>query len=269
MKPLRECIIVGGQISGGNVLGKTRDRNYVPKLRLVRELMNGLEVVYLHDLYTNYMEGMNEKGIGIINAALLVGEDEKAVKGKLQSDDGPRMMHALQQKNLSDCIKSLVSYKDGIKGHTFAGNDKSMYSIEMTSKHNPIIKKLDPTSGFDVRTNHGQDHEGAGYTPDRKPEDYLSSKIRKATAEMELSDVDDYNKIMPALNQQNFDKGSNYNMMRTTDNMRSTSQCLMHLDKLEFVVYVVPGECKFVGVMDKTPKDYEPVITIRVVEYSS
>ena len=86
---------------------------------------------------------------------------------------------------------------------------------------------------------------------------------------MELSDVDDYNKIMPALNQQNFDKGSNYNMMRTTDNMRSTSQCLMHLDKLEFVVYVVPGECKFVGVMDKTPKDYEPVITIRVVEYSS
>ena len=79
MKLLRECIIVGGQISGGNVLGKTRDRNYVPKLRLVRELMNGVEVVYLHDLYTNYMEGMNEKGIGVINAALLVGEDEKAV----------------------------------------------------------------------------------------------------------------------------------------------------------------------------------------------
>ena len=268
MKPIRECIIIGGKASGSHVLGKTRDRNYTPKLRLVRELINGMEVVYLHDLYTDYLEGMNELGIGLLNSALLVGEDEKAVKGKVTSDDGPRMKKALEQSTLSDCIKSLVSYKDGIRGHTFVGSPKSLYSIEMTSKHNPVINKLDPTTGFDVRTNHGEDHDGAGYTPDRKPDDYLSSKIRKATARIELADTDDPSEIMPKLNQQHFETDSNYNMVRKTDNMRSTSQVLMNLNDLEFTVYLLPDECKFVGLMDKTPEDHEPVISVRVIEYN-
>ena len=109
----RECIIISGKASGNHVLGKTRDRNYNPKLRIVRDIINGLEVVYLHDTTTNYMEGMNERGIGIINAALLVSEDEKAAdsfwnrqkKKKSSSNDGPRIIRALGYEKLSQCIK--------------------------------------------------------------------------------------------------------------------------------------------------------------------
>tara|TARA_Y100000310_G_C20456094_1_gene703124 strand:+ start:39 stop:893 length:855 start_codon:yes stop_codon:yes gene_type:complete len=267
-KFLRECIIVGGKASGGHILGKTRDRNYVPRVRVIRELTpEGLEIVYMHDMDTDYMEGMNSNGIGIVNAALLVGDDEKAVKGKTVSDDGPRMKHALKKGKLSDCIKSLVSYKNGIKGHTMVGSPKSLYSIEMTSKHNPVVTKMDPDSGYDVRTNHGEEHSGAGYTPERKPDDYLSSKIRKATAEMELADESDFENIMPKLAKQNFDSGSNYNMLRATDNMRTASQVMMHLDKMEFILYLVPDECEYLGFQDDTPDDYSPKINVRIEKY--
>ena len=274
-KPLRECIIVGGYASGGHILGKTRDRNYRPHLEIVRDLTSGgTEIVYLHDIHTNYMEGMNSHGIGIINSALLVVADEKAgeVKKKKKkgvSNDGPRVIRALAFKTLPETIKSLITYDTGLKGHTFVGDADSLYSIEMTSKHNPIIKKLNPSSGFDVRTNHGLYHSKAGYSPEGDQlEDYLSSKIRKASAEIELANTANHEEVMPSIAQQHFDSSSNYNMMRKTKKMKSTSQMLMHLDKLEFLCYLFPGQCKFNGVIDKTPDTYIPKIKINVMSYN-
>ena len=176
---LEECIVVGGSLQGDNYLAKSRDRNYVPHIKIYRELTpEGLEVVYIHDTDTDYMEGMNSAGIGIVNAALLVGDDEKAVKGKTKSKDGAIMKKALECGSLQDCFKTLISYNDGIKGHTIVGDGKVIYTIEMTSKHNPVVKKLkDPGKETAIRTNHGMDHKGAGYSPERKPDDYISSKI--------------------------------------------------------------------------------------------
>jgi hypothetical protein len=218
---------------------------------------------------------MNEKGVGIVNAALLVSEDEKAAdaywkrakKKKGSSKDGPRMFHALGQPTLSKCIKSLVSYQDGIKGHTFVGSPTSLYSIEMTSKHNPIINKLDPTTGFDVRTNHGEEHAGAGYTAEKHPEDYLSSKVRKATAQVNLVDLENHEDLMPALTQQPFEPDSNMNMLRRTDDMRTSSQIMLNLDDLEFILYMFPEEGTFNGVVDNTPDDHDPKINIRIISY--
>ena len=273
---IRECIIVGGQDATGHVLGKTRDRNYRPNLEIVRDLTeDGIEVVYIHDLDTNYLEGMNSEGIGIVNAALLVSEDEAAAdkfwsrrKKKGNSNDGPRIAKALTFPRLSQAIKSIVGWDNGLKGHTFVGSPKALYSIEMTSKHNPIVKKLNPKTGFDIRTNHGEDHPNAGYTPAGFPEDYVSSKVRKAAAATALANLDDYEEIMPAIASQQFDRGSNYNTMRKVeDGMRSSSQVMMHLDKLELLCYLIPGECTFNGVQDRTPEDYEPKIKISVKEY--
>ena len=277
MSLLRECIVIGGKASGGNVLGKTRDRNYSPRLRVLRILTSDeIEIVLLHDLDTNYMEGMNSEGVGIVNAALLVSDDEKATqkywnrsKKKGASNDGPRILRALSKPKLSQAIKSLVGYDTGLKGHTLVGNSKSLYSIEMTSKHNPIVNKLDPNTGFDVRTNHGEEHTGAGYNSNSHPDDYLSSKIRKATAQSTLADLEDHEEIMPSIASQNFEKDSNYNMRRTTGNMRSSSQTMMHLDKLEFICYLFPEECKFMGVVDKTPDDYEPKISVSIKNYKN
>jgi hypothetical protein len=273
-KRIDECIIVGGEVDGGHVLAKSRDRNYHARVKIIRDLLDdGTEIVYFQDLDTGYAEGMNSHGLGVINSALSISDDEKAIKdktkGKVSSDDGPRMINALQFQDIDEAIKSLIGFMGGIKGHTFVGNPRSLYSIEMSSKHTPVITPLDPETGFDVRTNHGVQHDGAGYSPDRRPEDYMSSKIRKAQAEVELADVADFEDIAPALAQQQFEPESNNNMLRRTTpdfGMTTTSQVAMHLPKKEFIFYYFPEECDFEGVVDNTPDDYEPKITIKVVE---
>ena len=269
---LEECIIVAGETAGKNVLAKSRDRNYHARVKIVRELCDDgeTEVVYFEDLDTGYAEGMNSHGLGVVNAALAVSEDENEVKGKVRSEDGPRMVHALKSsKTIDDAVKSLVGYKGGIKGHTFVGNPTGVYSIEMSSEHTPVINKLDPTTGFDVRTNHGRDHEGAGYTPDRRPADYMSSKIRKAQAEVELADINDFEEVAPAIAKQHFDHDSNDNMLRRVPKkagMVTVSQVAMHLPNKEMIFYYFPNECDFEGVEDRTPEDHEPKINVRVVE---
>lgn len=266
---LEECIIVAGETQGKNILAKSRDRNYHARVEIIRDLLDdGTEVVYFEDLDTGYAEGMNSHGLGVVNAALSISDDENAVKGKVRSDDGPRMIQALKYSSIDDAVKSLVGYKGGIKGHTFVGTPDAVYSIEMSSKHTPVINKLDPTTGFDVRTNHGKDHDGAGYTPDRRPKDYMSSKIRKAQAEVELAGVNDFDEVAPALAKQHFDHDSNDNMLRRVPDeagMVTTSQVAMHLPKREFVFYYFPNECDFEGIVDKTPDDYEPKINVRVI----
>lgn len=265
-----ECIIVAGSTEGKNILAKSRDRNYHARVEIIRDLLDdGTEVVYFQDLDTGYAEGMNSHGLGVVNAALSISEDENEVKGKVRSEDGPRMIQCLKNKTIEDAVKSLVGFKGGIKGHTFVGNPESVYSIEMSSEHTPVINKLDPAAGFDVRTNHGIEHQGAGYTPDRRPNDYMSSKIRKAQAEVELAGIDDFEEVAPSLAKQNFDHDSNDNMLRRVPSeagMVTTSQVAMHLPNREFIFYYFPKECDFEGVIDKTPEDHKPEIDIRVIK---
>ena len=74
---INECIIVHKKLGDTTIMAKNRDRMYKPELEVVHELINGVEVVYLHDVITDWSEGMNEFGIGVVNTALMVGFDEK------------------------------------------------------------------------------------------------------------------------------------------------------------------------------------------------
>jgi hypothetical protein len=111
---LKECIIVSKKFGNDMVLAKNRDRAYKPLIEIVHTFINEVEVVYLHDITTDWSEGMNEYGIGIVNSALMVGFDEKekqlvAKTGK-KSQDGLRIRYALGQKKLKDAVKSVVLY---------------------------------------------------------------------------------------------------------------------------------------------------------------
>lgn len=75
-----ECTIVGVRLDDGVVLVKNRDRGYKGKVEIIHELINGVEVVYWRDVDTDWSEGMNEYGIGIVNSSLLVAQDEKEGK---------------------------------------------------------------------------------------------------------------------------------------------------------------------------------------------
>ena len=263
------CIIVSKSIDGSKILAKNRDRAYKPSLEIVHTIIDGVEVAYLRDTITDWSEGMNEYGIGLVNTALMVGydENEKKIvkKGGKPSKDGNKIRTALSKKTIADVVKSAITFDGGIKGHTFISTPQKMISIETTSKHNPKFElHIDKDV---VRTNHGHLHYGAGYT---KGPDYLSSKLRKISAEKIMTRAEKVDDILPLMRKKFYKDSSNLNMMRDTNKMITSSQLL--LDLTNKVLKLTYRENKiefFEGIKRKLPDGYTPKIKIVVTKLSN
>lgn len=278
---LNECVVATVHLNGETILAKNRDRKYSPKIEIIHELIDGVEVVYIHDTITDWSEGMNEYGIGIINASLLVHYDEieadivtgkvdfdKEKKGVQPSYDGLKIRKSLSEHQLSKAIKSIIEYKGedkkdvGVKGMTMIANPKHAFVIELTSAHLPVIKKIDRPI-VTVRTNHGIAYPEAGYTSGIKRE---SSVSRMELAKRALKKVTDANQILPALSKQwTDDNFLNPYRRENKQEMHTTGQIMMNLDKLEFNFRWDKNHSKFLGVVNKLPKDYKPKITINLI----
>ena len=272
-----ECVVAAIKMDGDRILAKNRDRAYDPTIKIIHELMDDVEVCYLYDEITDYSEGMNAEGIGIINASLMVEEDE--AQGTMQhndkdkkksatpSFDGMKIRKALSYKKLSEAVRSIISYKGadekevGIKGETIVSSPKYTMIIELTSKHLPIISKMKKDSNVVVRTNHGLFYKDAGYTSGPKR---ASSVSRMSIAKQELKDIKTEDEILPILSQSI--TSDNYNNPYRTDNkfgMNTTSQIKMNLTKLTFELRYDDEHCKFEGYENKLPEGYEPKIKVR------
>jgi len=271
-KILSECIIVSKEIDNKFILAKNRDRAYKPTLEVIHTIMNGIEVAYLHDITTDWSEGLNEYGIGVVNSALLVGHDEaehKLVKkgGGKPGADGAKMRNILSQKTLKDALKSCLSYTGKsnlpLKGHTFISSPQHMISVEATSKHKPDVK-LHNSENPIVRTNHGHMFTDAGYTHGEK---YLSSKMRKISAEKSVDKVDDWKEIAMAMRKEFFPKESQLNMRRQSESMFTSSQTVMNLtDKILEITYFDNQVSEFKGIKTDLPNGYVPKIKIQIVK---
>lgn len=266
---IEECIIVAARIGDGIVFAKNRDRMYVPEVRIVRDLLDGVEVAYLEDMITGWREGMNEFGIGVINTALMVANDEKEKKmvkktGE-KSKEGIKILSALKKKNLKDAVSSLMENK--VLGHTFVGNGKEVFAIEGTSKHQHVAKKLD-TAVAVVRTNHGDTYNDAGYIGG---DDFYSSKVRRASAERAAEDATsapDMLRLMRKKTHKN-NSGGYLNMMRQTPKMNTTSQLAMDLAGKKMYFNALKGKVIFKGIEDQLPEGYNPKIEIITTELLS
>ena len=138
-KQVSECVAFSKKCGNDIVLGKNRDRNYTPELKVVREMSgNGVELCYMVDQDTDWSEGMNSKGIGLVNSALFVKRDEKdfdkSKKKKAPSKDGIRIRHALSKDTLKEVVESLVKFDTGVKGHTIVSDGRKLVVIENTSR---------------------------------------------------------------------------------------------------------------------------------------
>jgi hypothetical protein len=268
-KLLNECIIVSKKFGNDMVLAKNRDRAYKPEIEIVHTFINGVEVVYLHDVTTDWSEGMNEFGIGIINASLMVGFDEKekqliAKTGK-KSEDGLRIRYALGQKNIKQALKAVVRFDGGVRGHSFVADPNHLVTVEMTSKHRPVIKQQNPNDLY-VRTNHGLSHPDAGYT---EGPDYKSSVIRRATAKVAIDRLKDWRDELKALRTNKFSHSNPNNISRDTDKMKTTSQMQLNLTQKIFTLNYFGDRIEsFKGIRNELPSDYIPKIKIRVKDLS-
>jgi hypothetical protein len=261
------CIIVSKEINNKFILAKNRDRAYKPVLEVVHTLLDGVEVAYLHDITTDWSEGLNEFGIGAVNSALLVRRDESEKKilkktGK-KGCDGEKMRNIIKQKTLEDAIESCLVFKGksrlALKGHTFISSPHHMVSVETTSKHKPDIQTHNIKYPV-VRTNHGHTFADAGYTRGVK---YLSSKIRKISAENSLESINDWNEVGFVMRNQYYEPESQLNMRRTTQSMFTSSQTVMNLtDLILKVEWFTSKVQEFKGINNELPKDYKSKIRI-------
>lgn len=265
-KLINECIIVAKKVGDAIIMVKNRDRAYKPKLEIVHEIVNGVEIAYLRDMVTDWSEGMNEYGIGVLNTALMVGydENEKKIvkKGGKPSKDGNRIRTALTKKTLKEVVELVA--KMGVKGHTFVSDPQKMVSMEMTSKHNPKLDIRDLSSNNFVRTNHGYHYYDAGYT---KGDDYLSSKIRKTSAEKILDISKNAIDILDGLKKQFYKSNSHLNMRRDTDKMSTSSQLMLNLTDRELTLHYFKSKVEsFNGIVNRLPEGRTPKIKINIKE---
>ena len=279
-KIISECTIAAVRLNNNVILAKNRDRGYEARVEIVHELIDGVEVVYWRDIDTDWSEGMNEYGIGIVNSSLIVNQDEKegkevqkkrnndATETKIKSYDGEKIRKALTHKTLPQVIKSIVGFsgkdkKDvGLKGETFVSDSNNVYVIEMTSKHSPIIKKLKKDSKLVVRTNHGIYHKKTGYTSGEKR---TSSVMRMELAKKHLENVKTDRDVIDKLKEK-YENDPFLNPYRTKNmyNMQTTGQIMMNLDKKEVTVRMDNEMGELVGIKTKLPKRYQPKIKIKV-----
>jgi len=264
---LNECTSVGTSVGGDIILAKNRDRTYAPSVRVIREIINGLECVYMYDEKTDYAEGMNEKGIGIVNTTLQGKKDEnEGIDKKLKqrgkiSKDGYKIRKALGYSDVEKVVKTLDLYDRGLGGHTTIGCQMGFYSIEKLSFGKPIIKKYERNSVI-VRTNHGIGYPDQGYQHGKDRESSLSralianKEVRKAkTGEDVLHNMRrHHNKVLGYLEP-----------YRTNYKVWTSSQILLNLTKLEFT-FVVDENTHFSGIENRLPKGYSPKIKVNIEE---
>jgi len=266
-----ECITVAKMFNGDMVLGKNRDRNYKPKLKIVRDRTSyGVEVCYVVDVNTDWTEGINELGVGVVNSALFVKRDEKdydkAKKKMAPSKDGVRVREALGKGTFAEAVRSLATYHGGIKGHTTVGNGKKIVTIENTSRTKPVVKIKNLDKEPIVRTNHGIEHSEAGY---QRGNDKLSSELRMINALNVTHTTNNWKNLFPNFYQHHQDKGPKYDLVRAQNKLWTSSQLAMNLNTKEMILYLIPDQVQFVGVENHLPKGYEPKIKIKVVKHNT
>jgi len=273
---LNECIIAHTVLDDKVILAKNRDRAYTPSISIVRELVNDIEIVYILDKDTDWSEGMNSNGVGIVNSALMVVADENEKKNIKSNGnvgpDGGKIREALSKPTLSKVIQSVTNFKGNgnfaLMGHTFICNTKHSFSIEVTSKHKPAINRLDKNNNH-VRTNHGYNYENAGYTDGPNK---VSSDSRWKLAHYALKQSKKQSDILDGLsgyypvdmrNNPYRDKTKVTNPTKK-DVLSTTGQLLMNLTDLEFVVRMDKNNSNYLGIVDNTPSNYTPKILIKV-----
>ena len=258
------CVIGAGEFEGRNCLLKVRDRNYVPAVRLIRDLVEGIEVAYLLDVDTDWSEGLNEHGIAVVSSALMVIEDETVKKERTKAPDGIKIRKILGEETLGSAVNEAVA--NGVTGHTFIASPTEIATIEMDGEH-PEVRILDTTeSKVAVRTNHGEDIPEAGYT---EGPDFDSSKSRKQQAEKYLHGVKTVAELgitLPAHRMK--DRHHPNNMIRDTENMFTSSIAVVDPDQLMMALYLPPGKIDFYGIENRLPKGHTPKIKLDIFAFS-
>jgi hypothetical protein len=251
------CIVIGKYFEDkGWVALKNRDRNYVPEISFKKKFVDGLEIMYFWDNITQYAEGLNSAGVGVLSASLQVMDDEKEIDktSKHPSKDGKRIRKALTYPTVKAVAMSLIEQK--LTGNTLVFDKDHMYLLEGAWRPGEYkdggysfkIQEI-PKNKQVVRTNHGIWLDWAGYqlNPESAAETLsrYSSESRRTIAEIVTLRSESPEEVLNGLTE-NFTGNPQMNALRTTTTkkkMRTTSQIM--IIPSERTMYVRPVQSNF------------------------
>lgn len=275
-----ECTIVTGVINDERFLFKNRDRSFKPEHTVIREKIEGTEIVYYSD-QTGWFEGMNEHGVGFA-ASLLTKKEWKGYKQSYTVTEDPKPVSLrrktykrynkiydtfrkiLLSKNAKDVVKMLEKSTDILRNNSIIVSDsKETYEIELF-KESVKHRKLDLVNkDFYVKSNHGELFQDAGHKQDGFSLKRGISRISQHQASVQLQGTTDIMQIPDRMKIQVFDPSSSLNVFRTDDEENTTSQCMMNLTKLEFYFYHDKTTAKSIKFVDNVK---DPVIKVQLIK---
>ena len=273
---LQECTLVAGTLNHDKFLFKNRDKKNFGQIKIVQEIIDGIEVVYAHDP-TGWVEGMNEHGIGFVYS-FLAKEDFSndayrmnwwvTVEPKTNINDRYlAKVNDFLKIILTKTIKEAVAVIEENKwnGNYFVSDGEEVYEIECFEgevKVKRVIFKLDKE--FKVKTNHGIMIPTAGHLKMSQNVARASTEIRKSQTETNLLGFKNYSDIMKRMGQQTMDSRSSLNVFRTDDYERTISQILLDLCGKIFNFVYYDDNSTFYGIDDRLPVDYKKKIQISI-----
>ena len=181
---------------------KNRDRNYIPEISFnLLQTDKDTQRMLFHDDITGYEEGLNNHGVSILNASLMVEDDEREIaRGHINnSPDGEKNREALLQPTAKDAANKLIELQ--MTGNNLIYDALHCYLLEASIRDGEYVHICQEISPYQTvaRTNHGVWLPWAGYQRDPNSQwmtlSRISSESRlkiacelviKATTPMEL-----------------------------------------------------------------------------------
>lgn len=245
------CILVAKYFPEVGWCGaKNRDRNYIPDLCFKREDIEGLERLLYRDNVTQYREGLNDEGVCILSASLMVADDEKEVKepNKSHSGDGEKISKALKLPTVAEATKFLI--KEKLTGNTIIFDRDKLMLLEASKRKKTngfdeyvFNVKAIPHSEAVARTNHGIELPWAGYQKTGSENERMSRKSSESRLKIARRVVENAKTPLALIDLLcgKYTEDPQMNALRTTTDrkkMRTTAQIL--LMPAERTMYVRP-----------------------------
>lgn len=285
------CVIIYTKINGKQFLVKNRDRTYTPKIEIIHEIINGMEIVYINDLVTGWREGMNEHGVGLINSSLATRHDDnKSLSEQIKKN--PKLLHDYKSKIKGNTIYNILVDREFerkiydclnhdncsniAEGHNLIITNHDVFHVEKFKDRDVndfFINKLNDNTTI-VFTNHSI-HGSGGHLEGHSG---LSSFLRKEIVDNELKhtkihSIDDLLNILNT-NYENIDPrfhpyrdcniSKAFSRYDNAKYVSTNAELIFNMTDKIFSYFPDTHHDKYVKYINKLPKNYTPKIQVHI-----
>ena len=270
------CVILCTKIKGKQILAKNRDRTYKPNIEIVHEIINGIEIAYIRDKHSGWIEGINENHFGLVNSTL------SRTDGKLNKHKIIRKKNiiykALTKPNINKNFYDIINDNEtnySLEGHTILFLNNELIHFENNKKNEYVASKINNNK---VYSNYGIGLKNEGYNKCNKG---MSAFLRSKIIQTELNNNNinsieelanimntNYKNINPRFHpyrNKNYSQKNNRNS-ETNFNVNTIGQIIFNMTDLELIYYADVDNSGKTVYVNRLPKDYTPKIKIIIKE---